>query len=148
MNEPFETYRCTVFPWHCDQFGHMNARWYAAHFDEASFHLYHQAGLSYGRMHDAGPVITVVAEITIKYRHEMLAGDLVIVRSGFTHLGNKSLRRTARLYNADTGTLCAVEHARDVFFDETTRSSTPMPDDFRKILQTGLMPADTEASQK
>jgi hypothetical protein len=35
-----------------------------------------------------------------------------------------------------------------VFFDETTRSSTPMPDDFRKILQTGLMPADTEAGQK
>lgn len=147
MNEPFETYRCTVFPWHCDQFGHMNARWYAAHFDEASFHLYHQAGLSYGRMHEAGPIITVVAEITIEYRHEMLAGDLVIVRSGFTHLGNKSLRRTARLYNGDTGKLCAVEHARDVFFDETTRSSTPMPDGFREILKTGLMPEDAEAGE-
>ena len=142
MNEPFETFRCTVFPWHCDQFGHMNARWYAAHFDEASFHLYHQTGLSYGRMHEAGSVITVVAEITIEYRHEMVAGDLVIIRSGFTHLGNKSLRRTARLYNGETGTLCSVEHARDVFFDESTRRSTPMPDGFREILQTGLMPED------
>jgi len=140
MTEPFETFRCTVFPWHCDQFGHMNARWYAAHFDEASFHLYHQVGLSYGEMHKSGTVVPVVAEISIQYRHEMVAGDLVVIRSGFTKLGNKSVSRIARLYNADTGTLCAVEHARDVFFDEETRRSAPMPDSFRAILETGLMP--------
>ncbi len=142
-SEPFETFRCTVFPWHCDQFGHMNARWYAAHFDEASFHLYHQTGLSYGRMREAGPIITVVAEITIECRHEMLAGDLVIVRSGFTHLDNKSVRRTARHYNGETSNLCAVEHAHDVFFDENTHSSAPMPDTSREILATGLMPSET-----
>ena len=147
MTEPFETYRSTVFPWHCDQFGHMNARWYAAFFDDASFHLYHQVGLSYGQMREVGSIIPVVAETTIEYRHEMLAGDLMIVRAGFTRLGNKSLNRTARLYNAYSGDLCAVEHARDVFFDETTRRSAPMPDGFREILQTGLMPADTEAVQ-
>ncbi len=145
MPAPYETYRCTVFPWHCDQFGHLNARWYAAHFDEASFHLYLQVGLSYGRMREAGSVITVVAETTIEYRHEMLAGDPIIVKSGFTRLGNKSVQRTARLYNGETGVLCAVEHARDVFFDEETRLSTPMPDAFRAILESGLMPDETEA---
>ena len=83
MTEPVETYRSTVFPWHCDQFGHMNARWYAAHFDDASFHLYQRSGLSYGHMRKAGSIITVVAEIRIEYRHEMVAGDLLVIRSGF-----------------------------------------------------------------
>jgi acyl-CoA thioester hydrolase len=140
MTEPVETYRSTVFPWHCDQFGHMNARWYAAHFDDASFHLYQRSGLSYGHMRKAGSIITVVAEIRIEYRHEMVAGDLLVIRSGFTRLGNKSLQRTAWLCNAEDDTLCAIEHARDVFFDEETRASAPMPDAFRTVLAQHLLP--------
>ena len=35
-----ETYRGVVFPWHCDQFGHMNVRWYAHIFDDAAFHIW------------------------------------------------------------------------------------------------------------
>ena len=143
MTEPFETYRCTVFPWHCDQFGHMNARWYAAHFDEASFQLYIRAGLSYGHMRKVGSIITVVAETTIEYRHEMITGDPLVIRSGFTRLGNKSVNRVARLYHAEDNTLCAVERARDVFFDEDTRRSAPMSDAFRAILETGLMTDET-----
>lgn len=145
MTEPVETFRATVFPWHCDQFGHMNARWYAAFFDDASFHLYQRAGLSYTRMHEAGTIVPVVAEITIGYRHEMVAGDLFVIRSGFTRLGNKSLQRIARMYNADTGVLCAVERGRDVFFDETTRQSAPMPEAFRPLFEACLLADDGEA---
>jgi len=140
MTTPIETYRATVFPWHCDQFGHMNARWYAAHFDEASFHLYQRAGLSYAHMRKVGSIISVVAEVRIAYRHEMVAGDLLVIAGGFTKLGNKSLQRTAWLTNAEDGTLCAVEEARDVFFDEETRASAPMPDAFRAVLAQSLLP--------
>ncbi len=145
MTEPVETFRATVFPWHCDQFGHMNARWYAAFFDDASFHLYQQAGLSYARMHELGTIVPVVAEITISYRHEMVAGELFVIRSGFTRIGNKSLRRIARLYNADSDVLCAQERAVDVFFDETTRQSAPMPEAFRPQFERWLLPEDAEA---
>lgn len=139
MTEPVETFRATVFPWHCDQFGHMNARWYAAFFDDASFHLYQRAGLSYPRMHETGPIVPVVAEITITYVHELVAGDLFVIRSGFTRIGNKSIQRIARMYNADTDTLCAIERGRDVFFDETTRLSTPMPESFRAQFEACLL---------
>ena len=144
MNEAVETYRSTVFPWHCDQFGHMNARWYAAHFDDASMHLYQRSGLSFAHMRRCGSVIVVTAEIRIEYRPEMLAGDLLVIRSGFTKLGNKSVQHTAWLTNADDGTLCAVEHSRDVFFNEETRTSAPMPDAFRAILEKSLLPEGYE----
>lgn len=140
MTAPVETYRSTVFPWHCDQFGHMNARWYAACFDDASFHLYQRSGLSFDAMRRAGSIIPVVAEIRIVYRHEMVAGDLLVIAGGFTKLGNTSLQRSAWLTNAEDGTLCAIEHARDVFFDEETRAAAPMPDAFRAVLEQSLLP--------
>ena len=40
------TYRGTVYPWHCDQVGHMNVMWYVGKFDEATWHLFHAIGLT------------------------------------------------------------------------------------------------------
>ena len=54
----------------------------------------------------------------------------------FTHAWLSAARHVL----ADTGTLCAVEHSRDVFFDEETRTSAAMPDDFRAILEKSLLP--------
>ena len=40
-----EVHRALVFPWRCDHFGHMNARWYGHHFDDGGFHLFAMAGV-------------------------------------------------------------------------------------------------------
>ncbi len=42
-----EIYRSVVFPWNCDQYGHMNVRWYAHHFDDAGFGLWSVIGCSH-----------------------------------------------------------------------------------------------------
>ena len=41
-----ETYRGTVYPWHCDHMGHMNVMWYVGKFDEATWNLFALLGLS------------------------------------------------------------------------------------------------------
>ena len=46
MTSPVETYRGTVYPWHCDHMGHMNVMWYVGKFDEATWHLFRMVGLS------------------------------------------------------------------------------------------------------
>lgn len=133
MGKWFETYRAVVFPWNCDHIGHMNVRWYAHHFDDAGFHLWSMAGIPQKDMHAQG-VGLVVAQIKIDYVKEMKAGDLLVVRNAFIHVGNKSLRHLARMFNADTDELCATQETIEVFFDPDARTSAPMPDYIRDKL--------------
>ena len=80
MHEPIETYRGVVYPWHCDQMGHMNVMWYTGKFDEASWNLFAQIGItpSYLRERHRG---MVAVRQTIDYTLELLPGDVVFVRS-------------------------------------------------------------------
>ena len=141
MTDWIATFRAVVFPWHCDHFGRVTARWYAAHFDDASFHLLQRVGLSFQYLKERGTITAVIGRSTITYIQEMRAGDLLVARSGFTELGNRSVKRESRMYNADTEVLCATEQAVDVVFDEATRQSAPMPDDVRQHLGAHLVPA-------
>ena len=91
------------------------------------------AGLSQKEMHDKG-IGLVVGQIKINYVHEMKAGDLLVVRGGFSHVGGKSIRHHLRMYNADTDVLCATQDTVEVFFDPETRKSDVMPDYIREKL--------------
>jgi len=137
-----ETYRSVVFPWHCDHYGHMNARWYLHHFDDAGFHLWTVVGCSHAEMRDRG-VETVVAQNTINYVKEMTAGELLVIHSGFRRLGNKSVTHSHRMLNADTGVLHATLDSVEVFFDSKARSSTVMPDWVRRRLEAVLVEPTT-----
>src|SRR4029079_18139155 len=44
--EPMLTHKGTVFPWHCDEMGHMNVMWYVGKFDEATRHLFNAIGIT------------------------------------------------------------------------------------------------------
>ena len=41
-----ETYRGAVYPWHCDHMGHMNVMWYVSKFDEATWNLFSELGVT------------------------------------------------------------------------------------------------------
>ena len=141
MNKWYETIRGVVFPWNCDHYGHMNARWYVHHFDDASIHIWTLAGCPHSRTRSRG-VDTVVARYTVDYLREMRAGQLLAVRSAFVRVGNKSVTHLHRMYDADEGTLHASLECVEVFFDPQARRSMPMPDDIRAVLEGRL--ADPE----
>ncbi len=136
-----ETGRGVVHPWLCDQFGHLNVRNYVQFFDDASFQIWTLRGVGVRRMREHG-VIAVVATTKYDFVKEMLAGQLLVMRSAFTHLGEKSVGYQTRMYDADDGTLHAVNTAVEVFFDPETRTPAPMPDFFRPAVEPHLVDPD------
>ena len=136
-----ETGRGVVFPWHCDQFGHMNVRWYAHAFDDASFHLWNQVGIDQPSLLARG-VAMVTARTTVNFRQELRAGDLFLIESGVGRVGGKSVGQVHRMRNANTGEVCATMEAVDVFFDTAARASTEMPGELRKMLERRALPED------
>lgn len=128
-----ELYRTIVMPAHCDVYGHMNVRHYAAMFDEAGWQILTKAGVSLTDLRSRG-LGTVVATLTIDFLHELTAGQLVLVTGALTKTGEKSFSYEMRLYEADSMTHCATQRTVEVCFDTTLRISAPLPDDIRALL--------------
>ena len=125
-----ELHRTIVMPAHCDAYGHMNVRHYAAMFDEAGWHILARAGVSLSALRGRG-LGSVVASLTIDFHHELTAGQLVLVTGAFTRAGHKSFSYEMRLYEVDSMTHCATQKTTEVCFDTLKRASAPLPDDVR-----------------
>jgi acyl-CoA thioester hydrolase len=126
-----ELTRGIVMPAHCDVYGHMNVRHYAAFFDEAGWHMYAKAGVSLAELRAQG-LGSVVASLTIDFHHELTAGQLILVTGAFTKAGTKSFGYETRLYESETMTHCATQKTVEVCFDTRARRSAPWPDDIRE----------------
>lgn len=125
------TYSGVVHAWMCDHFGHVNVRWYAHLFDDAGFVLWTKVGIT--RDHFGG-THTVVARTETNFRKELLAGQLVGVRSRFVRLGAKSIGYEQELFDLETQQVHAVQSAVEVFFDPETRASREIPAAIRDAL--------------
>jgi acyl-CoA thioester hydrolase len=125
-----ELTRGIVMPAHCDVYGHMNVRHYAAFFDDAGWHMLGKIGVSLRDLQAQG-LGSVVASLTIDFHHELKAGELTLVQGAFTRAGGKSFEYEMRLYAADTMTHCATQKTVEVCFDTSARRSAPLPDDVR-----------------
>ena len=136
-----ELYRSVVMPAHCDVYGHMNVRHYAACFDEAGWHMLARAGVSLSELRSHG-LGSVVATLTIDFHHEMTAGQLILVTGAFTRVGAKSFGYEMRLHEADSMTHCATQKTVEVCFDTALRRSTPLPADVRSMLAQQVERAD------
>jgi acyl-CoA thioester hydrolase len=137
----WETHRGVVHPWYCDQFDHMNVRWYSHFFDDAAFHIWPIMGYSLNKM-QANGFHTVVASTTIEYLKELRAGDLLYVKSAFVRVGTKSCTYFQKLFNTDTDDLHATQEAVEVFFDPKSRKAAAMPAELRTLLEANLADKD------
>jgi acyl-CoA thioester hydrolase len=137
MNEKMKTWfdlsRTVVLPAHCDSYGHMNVRNYAAFFDDAGWHILGMAGISLAEVRRRG-LGTVVATLTIDFHHEITAGQLALVRGAVSHVGTKSFGYELHLYEADSMTRCATEKAVEVCFDTKERKGVAFPEDLKAKL--------------
>ena len=135
-----ELHRGVCFPWHCDQWGHMNVRWYAHCFDDAIFHIWSKLGTGWKAMHAAG-VHTVTASTITHFRKELTSADLFVIEGGIARCGNKSVTFRQRLTNVETGAVHAYQDVIDVFFDPATRKSTAMPATLRAAIAAEMASA-------
>ena len=133
MEQWFDLYRAIVMPAHCDIYGHMNVRHYAACFDDAGWHFPRMAGFSLEEFRGRG-LGTVVATLTIDFHREIRAGQLVLIRGALMRVGTKSFAHEMRLYEADSMTHCATQKTVEVCFDTQARQAVALPDDIRQKL--------------
>jgi acyl-CoA thioester hydrolase len=126
MSPSIITYRGAVYPWHCDHMGHMNVMWYVGKFDEATWHLFFRLGLTPAFLRESGRGMAAV-EQSIQYKRELLAGDIVTVRSHVLELKEKSLRFVHEMRKDDAGDVAATTTLVAVHLDTATRRATAFP---------------------
>ena len=132
-----ETHTGVCFPWHCDQFGHMNVRWYAHCFDDGMFHLWPKLGVNWAAMEKEG-VHTVTASTITFFQKELKAGDLYSIQGGLVRVGNKSVTFSQRMINVETEDLHASQTVTEVFFDPKTRKAAQIPGSLKGIIESKL----------
>ena len=137
MEHWFDLYRAIVMPAHCDIYGHMNVRHYAACFDDAGWHFPRMAGVSLEEFRSRG-YGTVVATLSVDFHQEIRAGQLVLVRGAVTRVGTKSFAHEMRLFAADSMAHCATQKTVEVCFDTTARKGVALPEDLRAKLASIL----------
>jgi acyl-CoA thioester hydrolase len=135
------TYRGTVYPWQCDHVGHMNIMWYVGKFDEANWNLFARIGLTPTYLRETGRGMAGVQQ-NITYRRELLAGDIVEIKSAVLEIGGKSIRFRHEMRNAETGEIAAVCEITAVHLDRQAHKSVPFPDAVRALVESELVLAD------
>jgi acyl-CoA thioester hydrolase len=128
MARQFETARGTVYPWQLDHVGHMNVQFYVARFDEASWQLLANFGVTsaYLREHHRG---MGALEQHTYYRREVLPGALIRITSELEELKPKVVRFTHRMYDVETGEEVASTTITAAHMDTRARRAVPFPDD-------------------
>jgi acyl-CoA thioester hydrolase len=135
------TYRGTVYPWQCDHVGHMNIMWYVGKFDEANWNLFARIGLTPSYLRESGLGMAGVQQ-NISYRRELLAGDIVEIKSAMLEIGGKSIRFRHEMRNAETGEIAAVCEITAVHLDRQAHKSVPFPDAVRASVESELAMAE------
>lgn len=130
--ENWITYKGAVYPWHCDHMGHMNVMWYVGKFDEATWHVLTELGLTPQFLRDNQRGMAAV-EQHIEYKRELMAGDIVTVSSKIIEIRERVLRFSHEMFNAHTGELSARTDLTAVHLDTVARRATAFPE---HILQT------------
>jgi acyl-CoA thioester hydrolase len=116
------TYRGVVQQWHCDFMGHMNVMWYVGKFDEGTWNLAVQCGLTASYLRDSRRGMAAVDQ-HISYRKELLVGDVIVVRSALLEVKPKAVRFVHEMFRADTNELAAVMMIKGVHIDTAARKS-------------------------
>ena len=123
-------YKGAVYPWHCDHMGHMNVMWYVGKFDEANWNLFNQIGITTAYLKTQHRAMAGVQQ-NITYKQELVAGDVIEVRSRVLEVRDKVLRLEHEMRHVNRDHAAAIMDLTAVHLDALTRKTTPFPDEIR-----------------
>ena len=134
------TYKGAVYPWHCDHMGHMNVMWYVGKFDEATWHVFAELGLTPKYLRDNQRGMAAV-EQHIEYKRELMAGDIVTVCSRIVEIKDKVIRFSHEMRNTESGEIAATTQLTAVHLDAVARRATRFAIEIRDKAQQKILPA-------
>jgi len=135
------TYQGSVYPWHCDQMGHMNVMWYVGKFDEATWNLFALLGFTTRYMKESGSGMAAVDQ-RIQYRRELMPGDTISIASGVLEVREKAVLFFHEMRNNQSGEVSATCRILGVHMDAVARRAKPFPPDFADQARTLLRSYD------
>jgi acyl-CoA thioester hydrolase len=118
----------------------MNVMWYVGKFDEANWNLIARIGLTPTYLRQSGYGMAAVQQ-NISYKRELLAGDIIEVRSRVLEVGNKSVRFLHEMRNGETGEIAATCEITGVHMDREARKSVAFPETVRAAAMSYLSSA-------
>ena len=136
-----ETCRSVVYPYQLDHMGHMNVQWYTSKFDEGTWHLFASVGLTsdYFEVNNRG---MAALEQTTKYKAELMAGNLIVIKSKIMEMRDKTIRFFHSMENAETGVEAATTELVAAHLDRDLRKACPFPEDIREKCITFIRETD------
>lgn len=126
MSELFETARGTVHAWQCNHMGHANLRAYGEFFEQSLWQIFHRMGITPSLLRGNAVHMAGVRQ-DIRYRKELLPGDVIFVRSGLVELKERALRMVHEMIHIESGEVCAVCELTAVCPDARARKSRSLP---------------------
>jgi acyl-CoA thioester hydrolase len=142
MARQIETFRGVVYPWFCDFMGHMNTQFYCTLFDGATLHFL--AHLAKRSELDARGCGWVDLRQVLEYKHEVRSGELLLIRTQLTKIGNSSLGFQHEMRDTEQEILRATSEHVVALFSLAQRKSTPL-DDTTRQRATELLDDQTHA---
>lgn len=130
--------RDTVKPWEIDLMGHLGFQFYIHRFSASAAHAMAAFGMTPDYIRDQRRGMSTF-EIDVRFRRELHAGDLVVVKTALVHVGSSSFRLLHKMFNLRSGELAAVMSQFAVHFDMDARRPTPLPDELRARAEAMLV---------
>jgi acyl-CoA thioester hydrolase len=125
-----ETYRGVVYPNQIDHMNHMNVQWYISKFDEGTWQLFSFLGITNKYMRDNNKGMAALEQAT-KYKAEVMAGDLLVIKSKVLEVRDKTIRYIHTMYNAETENEVATTELVAIHLDRKKRKGCSFPDNIR-----------------
>jgi acyl-CoA thioester hydrolase len=100
--------------------------------------LFAQIGMTPTYLRESGRGMAAVQQ-NISYKRELLAGDIIEVRSAILELRAKVLRFAHDMINLETGESAASCELTAVHLDNAARKSIPFEDEIRALAQKAMM---------
>lgn len=131
------THRGVVYPWQCDHNGHMNVMWYVGKFDEATWCLFADMGLTPTYLRDSRRGMVAV-EQHLTYKRELFAGDNLSISSRVLGVTNRSVRFEHTMWRNEEETVAASSTLTGVHIDADKRSACPLPGQIRVRMEAAI----------
>ena len=136
-----EIMRGTIQPHDCDPNGIMRTENYIGRISDGIANIARAF-----RVIDSGKDRSVtryggaVLEYWIRHHEPYRVGDIVVVRSGLKHIGDKANTLVHWMFNGATGQLMSSSEAVAITLDLEARRVVPIPEDRRAHLETLVVP--------
>ena len=141
-----DTYRGTVFPWETDIVEHLTVAYYFERFADATLNLLDGLGLGADYM-AAERSGCVTVDCYVRYMHELRVGDILHISSAVIGVEETGLRLGHRVFNSDSGVMCATMEQRTVHVKLGGRTPAPLPPRQRRVADTGRVAWDGPARE-